>query len=226
MASKKFAVDIDALENALLNAVMQPLAADPAPVKPAGHLYYNTVAQELRFSDGVSYSPVGSSLTAGQILSALISVDGAGSGLDADLLDGQEASAFAASSHTHTSAQITDFNTAVQAIVDGVIDGAPGALDTLNELAAALGDDPNFAATITASIATKTGKFAADIGDGASTAIAVTHSLATQDVVVSVREVATNEAVITNWVATDANNVTVTFNTAPASNEYRVTVVG
>lgn len=43
----------------------------------------------------------------------------------------------------------------VQAAVDAVLDGAPGALDTLNELAAALGDDPNFAATITAQIATK-----------------------------------------------------------------------
>ena len=32
---------------------------------------------------------------------------------------------------------------------------APGALDTLNELAAALGDDPNFATTVTNQIATK-----------------------------------------------------------------------
>ena len=39
--------------------------------------------------------------------------------------------------------------------VTAVIDGAPGALDTLNELAAALGDDANFASTVTASLATK-----------------------------------------------------------------------
>lgn len=41
-----------------------------------------------------------------------------------------------------------------------VIDSAPGALDTLNELAAALNDDANFATTVTESIATKasTGK--------------------------------------------------------------------
>ena len=37
--------------------------------------------------------------------------------------------------------------------VTNVIDAAPGALDTLNELAAALGDDANFATTITNSIA-------------------------------------------------------------------------
>ncbi|MGZ2501729.1 hypothetical protein EHI47_11775 [Rhizobium leguminosarum] len=36
-----------------------------------------------------------------------------------------------------------------------LVDAAPGTLDTLNELAAALGDDPNFAATTAASIATK-----------------------------------------------------------------------
>ena len=35
--------------------------------------------------------------------------DGAGSGLDADLLDGQQAAAFAAVDHTHTKGQITDF---------------------------------------------------------------------------------------------------------------------
>ena len=39
--------------------------------------------------------------------------------------------------------------------VQGVIDAAPGALDTLNELAAAMGDDANFSTTITNSIATK-----------------------------------------------------------------------
>lgn len=43
----------------------------------------------------------------------------------------------------------------VSTAVANVVDAAPGALDTLNELAAALGDDPNFATTVTASIGTK-----------------------------------------------------------------------
>ena len=43
----------------------------------------------------------------------------------------------------------------VETAVSNVIDSAPGALDTLNELAAALGDDANFSTTITNSIATK-----------------------------------------------------------------------
>ena len=43
----------------------------------------------------------------------------------------------------------------VQTKVDAVIDSAPGALNTLNELAAALGDDANFSTTVTNSLATK-----------------------------------------------------------------------
>jgi hypothetical protein len=39
--------------------------------------------------------------------------------------------------------------------VSNLVDSAPGTLNTLNELAEALGDDPNFATTITNSIATK-----------------------------------------------------------------------
>ena len=39
--------------------------------------------------------------------------------------------------------------------VSALVDSAPGALDTLNELAAALGDDANFSTTVTTSIATK-----------------------------------------------------------------------
>jgi len=39
--------------------------------------------------------------------------------------------------------------------INSLIDSAPGALNTLNELAAALGDDANFSTTVTNSIATK-----------------------------------------------------------------------
>lgn len=45
----------------------------------------------------------------------------------------------------------------IQAAVDAVIGGAPGALDTLNELAAALNDDASFANTIVASLSSHTG---------------------------------------------------------------------
>ena len=43
----------------------------------------------------------------------------------------------------------------ISAAVTSLVDAAPAALDTLNELAAALGDDANFASTVTTSIGTK-----------------------------------------------------------------------
>ena len=65
---------------------------------------------------------------------------GTGNGLDADLLDGQEGSYY--TGYTDTA-------------IANLVDSSPAALDTLNELAAALGDDPNFATTVNTSIATK-----------------------------------------------------------------------
>lgn len=49
----------------------------------------------------------------------------------------------------------TKTNTAISTAVSNLVDAAPAALDTLNELAAALGDDANFATTVTNSLATK-----------------------------------------------------------------------
>lgn len=69
--------------------------------------------------------------------------DGSGSGLDADLLDGQQGSYY--TGYTDTA-------------IANLADSAPATLDTLNELAAALGDDPNFATTVTNSIAGKVAK--------------------------------------------------------------------
>jgi hypothetical protein len=46
----------------------------------------------------------------------------------------------------------------VSAAIGALIDAAPGAMDTLNELAAALGDDPNFATTVTNALADKLAK--------------------------------------------------------------------
>ena len=50
--------------------------------------------------------------------------------------------------------------------VAAVIDGAPGALNTLNELAAALSDDSNFATTVTNALAAKPDLFIASSAPG------------------------------------------------------------
>lgn len=54
--------------------------------------------------------------------------------------------------------------TSIQSAIDNLVDAAPGTLDTLNELAAALGDDPNFATTITNQIAAKQNTLTAGTG--------------------------------------------------------------
>jgi hypothetical protein len=156
-------------------------------------------------------------LTGAEILVELLTVDGAGSGLDADLLDGQSSAHYAtAASVTAEASARAAADTALDGRVDALeadpttatalaaeasaraaadtaldarldvieadtsladheaetttahgipaqiaaaiaalVDTAPGTLDTLNELAAALGDDPNFAATMTAALAGK-----------------------------------------------------------------------
>lgn len=112
------------------------------------------------------------------------------------VLDSKQASGnYAPLSHTHTASNITDFNTSVSGLVNGIyaplssptltgvpltptassgtntnqiastsfvrteisnlVSSAPSTLDTLNELATALGNDPNFATTITNNLAGK-----------------------------------------------------------------------
>ena len=78
--------------------------------------------------------------TSAQILTSIKTVDGASSGLDADLLDGQHGSYYTNYADT---------------AVANLADSAPATLNTLNELAAALGDDASFSTTVTNSIATK-----------------------------------------------------------------------
>lgn len=58
----------------------------------------------------------------------------------------------------------------VAAAIAALLNSAPGALDTLDELAAALGDDPNFATTVTNALAGKLAKASnlADLTDAAA----------------------------------------------------------
>ena len=78
--------------------------------------------------------------TAAQILTAIKTVDGAASALDADLLDGQHGAYYTGYADT---------------AVSNLVDSSPASLNTLNELAAALGDNASFSTTVTNSIAAK-----------------------------------------------------------------------
>jgi len=58
----------------------------------------------------------------------------------------------AAVSSTTKTYSIDKISALITAAIDGVVAGAPTAINTLNELATAIGDDANFAATITAAL--------------------------------------------------------------------------
>ena len=108
----------------------------------------------------------------------------------------------------------------VDAEVASVVDSAPAALDTLNELAAALGDDASFATTVTNNIATKVSK-AGDTMTGLLTLsgdpTANLHAATKQ--YVDARETAITSAyqTYTDQAETDANTYTDTRETAITS---------
>ena len=86
---------------------------------------------------------------------------------------------------TPTSANLAANKSYVDGVVAATVDAAPAALDTLNELAAALGDDANFASTVTASISTKADEGATNAAlatkadDAATTAALATKATVT-----------------------------------------------
>jgi hypothetical protein len=82
--------------------------------------------------------------TAADVLAKLITVDGAGSGIDADALDGKQLATIE-----------SEYKAFCNAAIAALVDSSPEALNTLNELATALGNDPNFATTIATQLGTK-----------------------------------------------------------------------
>jgi hypothetical protein len=71
---------------------------------------------------------------------------------------------------------------------------------------------------------TRVGGYAQDIGDNSATSIAVTHNLNTKDVSVTLYENSTGEEMEAQIVRTSVNVVTVSFNSAPTTAQYRVVI--
>jgi len=222
--------NLDLNKNQVLNIILHKLTSAPAnPVK--GQMYFNTVSNRPFYYNGtewVGMDALGASMTAEDIVTAinasehtidLDNIAGLQAALDAkETPSGAQSKADAAynSAKSYTDTALAD-----------LVGSAPDALDTLYELAAALGDDPNFATTITNLIAQKTGKYTAAVGDGTTTVFTITHNLGSRDVVVSIRETASPYAqVYTDVEMTTENSITLRFAEAPSSNQYTVTVVG
>ncbi len=71
-----------------------------------------------------------------------------------------------------------------------------------------------------------TRKIAGNMGNGTLTVITVTHNLGSTDVQAMVRDASTGEFVLSDWKPADANSVTFTFGSAPASNSVRFMIQG
>lgn len=152
---------------------------------------------------------------------------------DSPLLGGKS-SAFHLNRANHTgtqpSATISDFNSSVQALVDAeiaaLVDSAPGTLDTLNEIAAALGDDPNFSATITAALALRNQTYSTTYGDGTAKTFNINHGLGTRNVTVNVFDTSSYAEIDVPITHTTVNQITIEHTSTPGAGQYRVVVQG
>ena len=149
--------------------------SDPTSSLDEGDLFYNSTNNTLKVYDGTGWVAgvtAGSGflpLTGGGLTGALTTnstIDGRDVSVDGTKLDGIETAATA----DQTKADIDALNINADTLdgqhgsyytgyadtaISNLVDSSPAALNTLNELAAALGDDANFSTTVNNNIATK-----------------------------------------------------------------------
>ena len=126
----------------------------------------------------------------------------------------------AATSHTHTATDITDFATAVNTQIVAYWDSIAGTdanVDTIREVL-------DLILANAASIQDQIARYNATIGNGSSTSIAVTHNLNSNDVTVEVYDIGTGETVSVGVTRTNVNTVTIEAFPAPATNSLRVVI--
>ena len=109
----------------------------------------NTADEEVVSLPGVSVGGNAATASAAQAGSTLETVLAAKAPLNSPALTGTPTVPTAAAGTNTTQAASTAF---VATAVANVVNTAPAALDTLNELAASLGNDPNFATTMTTAL--------------------------------------------------------------------------
>lgn len=71
-----------------------------------------------------------------------------------------------------------------------------------------------------------TRKYTATIGDGLNTSYSLTHDLGTHDYSVQIRDALTNQVVEADIELTSTTTATISFASAPASNSYKVVIIG
>ena len=166
---------LDSFEDRYLGAKSsEPTVDNDGDALVAGALFFDTVNTVMKVYDGsqwlAAYASVSGALLAVNNLGDVTNTATARSNLGLGTASEQNVTYFATAAQgaladsalqngDNVSVLINDAGYATTTYVDnevaGLVDSAPATLDTLNELAAALGDDANFSTTVTNSIATK-----------------------------------------------------------------------
>lgn len=253
----------------------------------------SSAARVITSSDGTNATiPVATTSVSGVMSASQVTTLNSRAPLASPALTGTPTAPTAASNTNTTQVATTAY---VQTEISDLINGAPGALQTLNDIADALGDDDDFASSVTTNLAAKapiasptftgtvsgitkgmvglgnvaniavTGTNTGDEPDasvsvkgivelattdealagtdsdravtpaglaarsytntyGGSTTALVDHDLGTRNVMVQMYDSSSYDTIYADVVRTTANRVTITFNSAPGSNDVTVLV--
>ena len=150
----------DSFSQTDFNTALGTISAD---IVPATDVTYDLGSPTKRFKDlylsGNSIY-LGEGLILSNVAGSLVITDGLSTPLPVSLANNTTTDLAEGTNLYYTDARVgsylstNGYDTAAN-IVASIVDTAPTTLDTLNELAAALGDDPNFATTVTTSIGLK-----------------------------------------------------------------------
>ena len=224
MTPTKWGNNKDANYNQLLNLVLQHILGNHGSAVP-GMVWYDS--QNDVFKGEKSGGPA----VFGE----------AGSGGDADTLDGHDTSYFLArANHTGTqpASTISDFASAVAAnipssyatdaevatAINNLIGGAGAAYDTLVELQALLEGDAASITTLTTAIGHRARGLAFTIGDGSSLSFNCDHNFGHKDVICQAYVISTGATIEPDFDRTTNNRVVVSYTVAPATNAHRVLI--
>lgn len=136
-----------------------------------------TIAADSGTSNAITVGTDTFTISGGTNINTAVTTDTITINLDASpALTGTPTAPTASSATNNTQIATTAY---VTTAIDNLIGGAPGALDTLNELAAAINDDASFAASVTTSLGTKVDTTSAQALGSAANVMTVSNATIT-----------------------------------------------
>lgn len=228
--------DITSLQNYVKDEAMGSITAG---THSGISVSYNDTTNILTITNSGVTSVAGNtgSVSATNLLDAIKTVDGTGSGLDADLLDGYSSADFVLASGFDELAQdAIGNNVADTATIDMAYNDSTGAIsanvikktsDSYIDLTSGVAVDISALETklVTDSFAKK--YVGTVTGDGSTLTFAFSHGLATRDVMVNVYDGTSYETVETDVTRTSTSQVTIGFTVAPVNAKvYKVVIIG